>query len=334
MTKSPSLTDVALGGRRWTAGVIRPMRAADLPGCADVFYAALDELYARSGRPLLPHNPEPMMRLFGHLLETDPARCHVAETGSGVVAFGIAHRRASTWFLSFLFVHPEHQSAGLGRQLTMRCLAEDDGKVNGTGDLATNSPLTYAVCAESIQPVSLALYASLGMRPRVPILLLTGKPAPGQTVGDPAELEATPFSELAAVDHGALASAVGAIDLATLGYEHPQDHRFLARSGRQGWLFRDGADGATVGYGYVQPSGRVGPVATTGSRWLGSVLAHLFGAVRPSDAWQLHVPGPSPVLPALLRGGFRLDGDAPILWSATSDGPDFERYLLGSYAVL
>ncbi len=334
MTEGPSLADETHRGRRWSAGVIRPMRAADLPSCADAFYAALDELYARIGRPPLHHNPEPMMRLFGHLLETDPGRCHVAETGSGVVAFGIAHRRASTWFLSFLFVHPEHQSAGLGRQLTMRCLAEGDGEADGTGSLASDGPLTYAVCAESIQPVSLALYASLGMRPRVPILLLTGRPTPGQPVGDPAELEASPFSELAALDHGALAAAIGAIDLATLGYEHPQDHRFLARSGRQAWLFRERAEGATVGYGYVQPSGRVGPVATTGSRWLGSALAYLFGAVRPSDAWQVHVPGPSPVLAPLLRGGFRLDGDAPILWSATSDGPDFERYLLGSYAVL
>ncbi|MDQ3555001.1 MAG: GNAT family N-acetyltransferase, partial [Chloroflexota bacterium] len=127
------VTDAASEARRWTAGIIRPMRVTDLPDCADVFYAALDELYARIRRPPLPHNPEPMVRLFGHLLDTDPGRCHVAETGSGVVAFGIAHRRASTWFLSFLFVRPEHQSAGLGRQLTMRCLAEGGRGVDGTG---------------------------------------------------------------------------------------------------------------------------------------------------------------------------------------------------------
>ncbi|MEJ7753613.1 MAG: GNAT family N-acetyltransferase [Candidatus Limnocylindrales bacterium] len=328
------MTDAAAGPRRWTAGIIRPMQVADLPDCADVFYAALDELYARIGRPPLPHNPEPMIRLFGHLLETDPGRCHVAETGSGVVAFGIAHRRASTWFLSFLFVRPEQQSAGLGRQLTMRCLAEGDGGVDGTGALPSDGLLTHAVCAEAIQPVSLALYASLGMRPRVPILLLTGKPGPDLRVGDPTALEAIPFAELAAADHRTLAASVDAIDLATLGYEHPQDHRFLARSGRQGWLFRERATGESVGYGYAQPSGRLGPVATTDARWLSSAVAHLFGAVTPTDGWQLHVPGPSPLLPLLLRGGFRLDGDAPILWSATSDGPDFERYLLGSYAVL
>lgn len=298
------------------------MGADDLAACAEVFYAAIDELYARNARPPLPRNPESMMRLFGHLLETDPLRCHVAETASGVVAFGIAQRRGSNWFLSFLFVHPDHQSAGLGRQLTMRCLAVDE-----------DDQLIRAVCAESIQPVSLALYASLGMAPRVPLFLITGGPRTERPFGDPAALEAAPFAELAAADHRGLADAVDAMDAATLGYEHPQDHRFWTTSGRQGWLFRHPASGQPVGYGYAHASGRVGPVATTEPRWLEAALAHLFGTVTPSDAWQLHVPGPSPLLPALLGGGFRID-DAPIVWCSTSDGPAFDRYLVGSFAIL
>lgn len=298
------------------------MREGDLPPCAEVFYDALDDLYARTGRPRLPRNPEPMIRLFGHLLGTDPTRCHVAETTMGVVAFGIAQRRESTCFLSFLFVQPEQQAAGLGRQLTMRCLGADQP-----------DDVRRAVCAESIQPVSVALYTSLGMAPRVPVFLLIGKPRPDRPVGDPGALEATSFAELAASDHAALAAAVDAIDRVALGYAHAQDHRFWSISGRQGWLFRDRAGGQPVGYGYAHPSGRVGPVATTEPGWLDAALAHLFGAVAPSDAWQLHVPGASPVLPALLHGGFRLD-DAPILWCASSDGPAFDRYLLGSFAIL
>lgn len=298
------------------------MREDDLPACAEVFYDALDELYTRNGRPPLPRNPKPMMRLFGHLLGTDPTRCHVAEAASGVVAFGIAQRRESTWFLSFLFVRPGSQSAGLGRRLTMRCLAADQA-----------DDVRRAVCAESIQPVSVALYTSLGMAPRVPVFLLIGKPLPERPVGDPTALVATSFVELAAGGHAALAAAVDAIDRVALGYAHPQDHRFWSMSGRQGWLFREPASGEPVGYGYAHPSGRVGPVATTEPRWLDAALAHLFGAVEPSDAWQLHVPGPSPVLMALLSGGFRLD-DAPILWCASSDGPAFDRYLLGSFAIL
>lgn len=302
----------------------------DLAACADVFYAAVDELYSRKGRPPLPRNPDPLMRLFGHLLATDPLRCHVAEAASGVVAFGIAHRRGSTWFLSFLFVHPEHQSAGLGRQLVLRCLAEE-GK---PGDPRPNAKgLIYALCAESIQPVSLALYTVLRIAPRVPIFLLTGKPVSERPVGEPAALEATSFAELAAADHRSLAAAVDAIDLATLGYEHSSDHRFWTATGRQGWLFRDPVSAEPVGYGYAQASGRVGPVATTDPRWLAPALARLFRVVRPSDGWQLHVPGPSPVLPSLLRGGFRLDDDAPVLWCSTADGPALDRYLLASYAL-
>lgn len=315
------------------------MRADDLGACAEVFYAAIDELYSRKGRPALPRNPEPLMRMFGHLLQTDPLRCHVAETAPGVVAFGSAQRRGSTWFLSFLFVHPDHQSAGLGRQLMTRCLAEDgrpgDPRPDGVGGGAGPAgALTYALCAESIQPVSLALYAMLGMAPRVPIFLLTGKPLPDRPVGDRTAIKAMSFAELAAADHRSLAAAVAAIDLATLGYEHASDHRFWTSTGRQGWLFHDPASGQPVGYGYAQASGRVGPVATIEPRWLEPALAHLFSVVTPSDGWQLHVPGPSPVLPSLLRGGFRLDDDAPILWCATSDGPAFDRYLPASYAIL
>ena len=306
------------------------MRVDDLAACADVFYAAIDELYRRRGRPALPRNPDPLMRLFGHLSATDPLRCHVAETASGVVAFGIAHRRGSTWFLSFLFVQPEHQAAGLGRQLVQRCLAEDDRP----GDPRPSAEgLTYALCAESVQPVSLALYTMLGIAPRVPIFLLTGKPLSDRPVGDRTAIEATSFVELAAADHQGLAAAVDAIDRATLGYEHSSDHRFWTASGRQGWSFRDPASDEPVGYGYAQASGRVGPVATTESRWLAPALAHLFSVVTPSDGWQLHVPGPSPVLPSLLRGGFRLDDDAPILWCSTADSPAFDRYLLASYAL-
>lgn len=322
MAPEPGVIDSPKCVPRWAAGSIRPMGVDDLAACADVFYAAVDELYARNTRPLLPRNPASMMRLFGHLLETDPLRCHVAETASGVVAFGIAHRRGSTWFLSFLFVRPEHQSAGLGRDLTLRCLAVDE-----------DEGLARAVCAESIQPVSLALYTSLGMAPCVPLFLLTGRPRSERPMGDSLAVEAVPFAELAAADHRGLAAAVGAIDVATLGYEHPQDHRFWTVSGRQGWLFRDRASGDAVGYGYAHASGRIGPVATKEPGWLEAALAHLFGAVSPSDAWQLHVPGPNPVLPALLREGFRFD-DAPILWCATSDGPAFDRYLVGSFAIL
>lgn len=312
---------------------LRPMQVEDLPGCTDVFYAALDELYARHARPPVPRNAEPLIRLFAHLLETDPERCHVAEAGSMLVGFGIAHRRDRNWFLSFLFIRPGHQSVGLGRQLALRCLAEGDAPQPPAEGIAAVRA-ARAVCAESSQPVSLALYASLGMRPRVPIFLVSGKLRSADPMGGAAALEATSFARLAASDQQTLAAAVDGIDLATLGYEHPQDHRFLAQSGRQGWLFHDPLTRRTVGYGYAQPSGRVGPVATTEAGWLRPALAHLFRAVTPSDGWQLYVPGPSPVLAALLKEGFRLDSDAPILWCATSAGPAFERYLPGSYAVL
>lgn len=311
------------------AGHLRPITEQDLPACADVFYAALDELYQRTGQPPLPRNPETMVRIFGHLLSTDRQRCWLREAGEEITGFSIAQRRASSWFLSFLFVRPERQGAGDGRALVEACAAE-----NGSGALAERWPLrNRAVCAEAIQPVSVGLYASLDMHPRVPLFLVTGRPRRQLPLPGVADLTALPFAELAAADHESLVRTVDELDASALGYAHPEDHRYWSMAGRHGWLFRDSGTGTPVGYGYVSPSGRIGPVAVSEARWLPEALGHLLTAIEPPDGWQLSVPGSSPVLPMLLRAGFRFDGSAA-LYCSTSEVPAFERYLLGSFAIL
>jgi GNAT superfamily N-acetyltransferase len=296
---------------------LRPVRPEDLPACADVFYAAEDELYSRLNMPALPHNPQSLEQLFAHILATDPERCWLAHDRRGVQAFGLAVRREELHFLSFLFVRPEQQGRGMGRRLLERCLPQGAYR---------------ATCVEAIQPVSTALYASYGLAPRVPIYTLIGQPRTALAgASDPAQLES--FAELARADESALLEQVDALDRQVLGVARRQEHRSWAEWGRQGFLLRAaGADGP-AGYGYVQRSGRVGPVVAREASGLLPLLAELLTRATPLDAWQVLVPGPAQeTLAALLQAGLRLEGP-PALFCASRAGIDHARYLPATFAL-
>jgi hypothetical protein len=124
---------------------------------------------------------------------------------------------------------------------------------------------------------------------------------------------------------------VEALDDELLGYRRPSDHAFFARTGRQGWAYD--VDGSVAGYGYVQPSGRIGPLAASDASLIPGLIGHLTRSVTVADGWQAVVPGASMALPLLLRHGLRIDG-TPAMYCADHAGPDFGRYLPTSFALL
>jgi GNAT superfamily N-acetyltransferase len=295
------------------------MEAGDLAACGDVFYAAEDELYERRGLPPLPRNREALEKLLGHILATDPERAWVAAANGRVVAFGMASQRERFWFLSFLFVHPQAQGGGLGRRLMHRLLPAE-----GSADV-------LGVCVEAIQPVSTGLYASFGLVPRVPLYTLVGT-VRTDLAPLPTGLTIVPFDELAGEGHETLVGAVGALDREVLGYARAADHRALRQWERTGFMLRDSE--RAIGYGYASASGRLGPVVVSDPAHLLPLVAELTRRVRAVDAWQILVPGlADETMVALLRAGLRYDGP-PALFSATGSGPDLERYLPGTFALL
>jgi GNAT superfamily N-acetyltransferase len=310
-----------------TGPELRPIAGGDLAGCVGVFYDALEDLQDRRGAPRWPRSEPAMERLFARLAATHPAGAWLAEDVGRPVGFGIAVERERLWFLSFLFVLPAYQAAGLGRRLLERALP-------AVGPVAWQARGgVLATCVEAAQPVSTGLYADHGLLPRMPLFLMTGIPAAGALRTLPAGIEAAAFPALEAAGEGAvLAAALDDLDLGALGHRRAADHRDDRAEGRQGWLYRERGTGRAVGYGYVQPSGRVGPLVAADGALVEGLVGHLMGTLAPPGAWQLVVPGPSAALPALLRAGLRLDG-SPGLLSAT--GPYFaaERYLLRSFAL-
>jgi GNAT superfamily N-acetyltransferase len=317
---------------------LRPARAEELPACAEIWRAGLDDYGTRVGRPPTLAAPEPLVALLGHLRSTDPERFLVAERLAGgaeategaaagpLAGFASAIRRGDVWFLSMLFVDPAVQARGLGRALLEAVLpAEGEAAVRAT-------------CTDAAQPISNALYARYGIVPRAPVLELVGHPDRAPLPGLPDGIRAVPFELLAGGPSDGpgprhLAAGLAHLDRAILGYDHPEDHAHLAASGRLGYLYETGG-GGIVGYGYASTAGRIGPIAVADEDLFPAVLGHLLGAVRPAGAVSAWVPGSAGrAVTALLEAGLRVE-DFPALVCWDRPFADLARYVPISLAVL
>ena len=303
--------------------VCRPVRADEIDACAGIWRESINDYAGRLGQDEIPPEMHHLVRLFTHLQATDPERFMVAtapqESADRIVGFGSAILRERLWYLSMLFVLPGFQGGGLGRRLLSRLLPSDDAVVRATA-------------TDSAQPIANALYASIGMAPRMPLFNLTGLPERPAAFGllpsgvVPVEFETIASGAPDGAGHQELAAAIDAIDREVLGAAHPMDHRFLRMEQRSGWLYR-GPDGASLGYGYAGEAGRLGPVAVRDEALVAPILGHLTSAVVPRGAFATWIGGAADrALAAALGAGFRLDR-FPVLLCWDRPFADFGRYL-------
>jgi GNAT superfamily N-acetyltransferase len=307
----------------------RPVRTDEIEACARIWRTSINDYVVRLGQGEIPDELNPIIRLFAHLQTTDPERFIVAtvtadpDEGSiddeRVVAFAAAVSRERIWYLSMLFVLPDHQGSGVGRELLARVLPTDPG-------------IARATATDSAQPISNALYAMYGMVPRMPLLNLSGLPERPEAFGPlpsgvvPIAFDAVAAGPLAGPGHTTLVDAVDAIDRELLGAAHPLDHNFLRAEGRSGWLYH-GPDGSPIGYGYAGEAGRLGPVAVCDDELLAPILGHLTSIVVPRGAFATWIGGAADrAVVAALGAGFRLDR-FPVLLCWDRQFADFSRYL-------
>ncbi len=301
----------------------RAARPDEIADCAEIWRTSINDYIVRLGQHEIPPDSNHVQRLFAHLQSTDGDRFVVAteraDGGERPIAFVSAIVRERLWYLSMLFVLPERQGAGVGRELLARVLPKD-------ADMARST------ATDSAQPISNALYAGYGIVPRMPLLNLVGLPErPGAFGALPSGVEPVSFDDIAGGSgdgrgHGDLVRAIDELDREIAGIAHPQDHRFLRTEGRRGWLYR-GPDGRSIGYGYAGESGRLGPVAVRDPDLLAPVLGHLTSAVTPRGAFAIWIGGAADrALEAMLGAGFRLEA-FPVLLCWDRPFADFSRYL-------
>jgi GNAT superfamily N-acetyltransferase len=317
---------MAGGGSRDRAVVeYRPAMDDDLFACTQIWSVGIEDYLRRLNQPWFAGDAEPLRRLLAHFLATDPERFVVATTRDVVVGFGSATQRDDTWFLGMLFVLPEFQARHVGRELLERVLPPPGPR----------SIATLATATDSLQPVSNALYSRYGMVPRLPVFNLVGRPSgprafPALPPG--VHVRETDWS----ADHDATereAADTDRLDAVVLGYAHPADHAFLRAEGRRRFVGRD-ESGHMIGYGYIAPSGRFGPVASSDAALLAPIVGHLVTAVHAPGAYASWIPGDADGLfVALLDAGFRFESfPALMLWNRSF--ADFSRYVPINLALL
>src|SRR4051795_1313806 len=283
----------------------RQATAADLDTCAEVLYVADDELSMRRGLPVSPRNREALVRLYAHMLRHFPDRFHVAEDGRRIVGFSASTEYQAMVYLGFLFVLPDAQAAGIGRRLL---------------ELSMHDSSYRAVAIASYQPISTALYAWYGMVPRIPIYMMTGLP----------RTELPSLRTGLTIQHIPV-SATTPLDVEVCGVAREIDHEWWESMGRVRYGLFDGTE--TVGYGYMQQTGRLGPFVVRSGDDLLPFVGRLIVEAPEVEAWMVNVPGAATeTFVALLHAGFRLEGP-PAIFCASELRIDHSRYLPASYAL-
>jgi GNAT superfamily N-acetyltransferase len=244
-------------------------------------------------------------RLYAYL-ESSADRFCVAEQGGRLVGYSRSVVHDNVRELTELFIHPEAQSAGLGRELLQRAMPVGETR--------------HRVILGTIDPRAQALYLRSGVFARHPLYTFLRRP---ETVQVNTDLVFEPL------DAGSRTLDILAdIDRSVLGFCRNDDHTWLAGH-RQGFLAL--RQGRPVGYGYVDPV-FCGPFAALDDADQPALLAHAE-TLAAAGGWEeigIDAPLNNPqAIKYLLGRGYRM---GPFIAYHMSDMPfgRFDRYLYTS----
>jgi GNAT superfamily N-acetyltransferase len=279
--------------------VYRPAQSEDLEPGSRILQGAILDLRQRHGIAL----PQPLgPPAFGHFcLGEDPSGLWVAEADGEVIGWTMSWMCGHFWFLSQLFVRPDHQGRGIGQALLDRTLAQA-----GQRGAENRALITFAYNRHST-----GLYVRNGMYPRVPLYCIaaaaTALPAGLCDAGHTAE-----DIELAA----GVPDWFGDIDEAVLGFRRDKQHHFLADS-TGARRFRITRSGQIAGYAYATANGLLGPLAVAPGEdpaaVVGAALRRTVETIRPEQI-MMFIPGPAErMLSAVSKLGFRIEETLVVL---------------------
>ncbi len=183
-------------------------------------------------------------RLYFYLASVAPNGAWIARDEGTPVGIAIAHQLETEWYLSDLFVEPSFRGRRLGGRLLAEA-ARDAGDVTRSGFL------------DPAELGGIACFARRRVAARVPIFCFAGRIPQEEQLATLALGEHRFDTEpLDPVRHR---FALDALDVETRGSARHADHLYFA-SNAHGSAFS--INGELVGYAYVWPDGRIGPLAS------------------------------------------------------------------------
>ncbi|HEY6326149.1 MAG TPA: GNAT family N-acetyltransferase [Candidatus Cybelea sp.] len=183
-------------------------------------------------------------RLYLYLASVAPNGAWVARDEGTPIGIAIAHQLETEWYLSDLFVEPSFRGRGLAGRLLAEA-ARDAGDATRSGFL------------DPAELGGIAFFARRRVAARTPVLRFAGRIPKEELLA--ALVAGEHRFETAPLDPIRHRFALDALDVETRGSARHADHLYFA-SNANGSAFS--ISGELVGYAYVWPDGRIGPLAS------------------------------------------------------------------------
>ena len=232
-------------------------------------------------------------RLYMSLAAEAPRGAWVARDESTPVAIGFAHALEDEWFLSELYVEPSFRRQGIGSAI-LREVARDAGDVSRSGLLDAGGT------------GAMAFFLKLGIGLQTPVLQIAGEIPKEDELLQMAAGDYR-FATLP-IDPQAHATQLAALDRDARGTARADDHTSFAQIASGTLLL---INDECVGYVYVWPDGRIGPLVSASSAYLTQFFGFALVSLRRTygASWcTALVPGSNVrVMRAAVRIGLQLD---------------------------
>lgn len=289
----------------------RPGTVADSYDVYQIGRNALVDLTQRTGvsEPEDSPNPEDVTQewlehhsLFEHLART-AEHFWVAERGDRPIGYARTINHDGVRELTELFILPEAQSAGVGRELLARAFPPNGAK--------------RRCIIATLDARAQARYLKTGVYPRFPIYTFSRKP---EQVAVPSNLTVQPVQPTPQT-----LTIMAEIDRQIINHRRDANHNWFFAN-RQGYLYYRNRQ--PVGYGYV---GRWnGPFALLDERDYPAVLAHAESesAAQNRDKFAVDVPMVNHVAVDYLLGRDYQMSEFIVYWMSDEPFGKFENYII------
>lgn len=210
-----------------------------------------------------------------------------------IIGIAVSHDSNDERLVGDWYVEPSYRGGGVGFALL-------EAAFDGAGDLGR------AAMVDPREFASLALALRFGLAPRATFLRFAGAIPREEEL---AKMAAGDYRfEVATIDAAAHGMALDELDRQARGTTRPADHAQFALTATGNAFF---LRGECVGYAYVWPDGRVGPLTCASEAYLVQILAYALVTLTRahSASWcTLLVPGSNRrIARASLRAGLRIE---------------------------